>query len=716
MNNATIEFRTRRACSTRIAWSIAVILVAAAAVAVVPFCGTIFAAPPANAQTQASKHAVTVDDLLAMHRLSDPQISPDGKWVAYSVATPDVPANRTAKTIWLVGIDGGTPRQLTAAGERPRWSPDGSKIAFLSSAAGASQVAWISLDASGSEPHPLTSLPAGADNELWSPDGNSIAFVSNVYPDCADQACDVQRDAEKANSKIHPRVYDRLMFRHWTAWWDGKRSHLFVIPATGGAPKDLTPGADYDVPPFTLGGPEAIAFSPNGKEICFTANSDREQATSTNGDLFTVPSDGSSAPAAITTNPGNDWGPVYSPDGKYIAYLAQMQPGYESDRWRLMLYSRAGRKHINLTERLDRSIGSFLWTPDSRNIYFQSEEHAEIPVFEISAEPSAATSAPAVKTILKDAAYSDLKMSPNGQTLVFTRSTLAAPAGLFASDANGRNVREIAQPNAPLLSQLDLAPAEPFWFAGAGKTQVEGLLLRPPNFDAHKKYPMLLLIHGGPQGAWEDAWSYRWNPEAMAAPGYVVVMINPRGSTGYGSRFTEEISHDWGGKVYTDLMNGVDAAIAKYPFIDGSRLAAAGGSFGGFMIDWIATHSGRFKCLISHAGPYDARSMYATEELWFQEWEYGGTPWEHPELYDKWSSEKFAGALGKFKTPTLVIGGELDFRIPYTQELEFFTALQRQGVPSKLVIFPDEGHWVLKPQNSQFWYHTFQEWLAAYLK
>jgi dipeptidyl aminopeptidase/acylaminoacyl peptidase len=706
MSNAPMEFRRR---SRWFACSSTAMLFAVAALA------AIFAAPRACAQ--ASKRPVTVDDLLAMHRLSDPQISPDGKWVAYSVARPDVPANRMGKTIWLVGIEGGTPRELTAAGERPRWSPDGSKIAFLSTANGASQIAWITLDAP-SEPHPLTSLPAGVDNELWSPDGNSIAFVSHVYPDCADQTCNAQRDGEKANSKIHPRVYDRLLFRHWNAWWDGKRSHLFVIPAAGGAPKDLTPGADYDVPPFTLGSPEAIAFSPDSKEICFTANSDRNQATSTNGDLFTVPADGSSAPVAITTNPGDDWGPVYSPDGKYIAYLAQLQPGYESDRWRLMLYSRTDRKHINLTEKLDRSIGNFLWTPDSHNIYFRSEEHAEIPIFEISASPSSAApgSALAVKTILKDAAYPDFQLSSDGKTLVFTRSTLAVPAALFTSDANGGNVREIAQPNPALLSQLDLAPAEPFWFAGAGGSQVEGLLLRPPNFDAHKKYPMLLLIHGGPQGAWQDEWSYRWNAEVMAAPGYVVIMINPRGSTGYGSRFTEEITHDWGGKVYTDLMNGVDTAVAKYPFIDGSRLAAAGGSFGGFMIDWIATHSGRFKCLISHAGPYDARSMYATEELWFQEWEYGGTPWEHPELYDKWSSEKFAGALGKFKTPTLVIGGELDFRIPYTQELEFFTALQRQGVPSKLVIFPDEGHWVLKPQNSQFWYHTFQDWLATYLK
>ncbi len=310
----------------------------------------------------------------------------------------------------------------------------------------------------------------------------------------------------------------------------------------------------------------------------------------------------------------------------------------------------------------------------------------------------------------------EFDLSADGRTLAFARTSLTMPAEIFAANSDGSEVRQLTHQNAQLLSQLDLPNPEAFWFEGAEKTQVEGFIFRPPNFNPAKKYPALLLIHGGPQNSWTDAWGYRWNQQMMAAPGYAVLAINARGSTGYGQKFTAEISHDWGGKAYEDLMDGLDAAIAKYPFIDGSRVAAAGGSFGGYMADWIATHTGRFKCLISHAGPYDAVSMNATEELWFQEWEFDGTPWANSEFYKKWSPSEFAAGLGKYKTPTLVVGGELDFRVPYTQELEFFTALQRQGVPSKLLIFPDEGHWVLKPQNSQLWYKTFLDWLAEYLK
>ena len=445
--------------------------------------------------------------------------------------------------------------------------------------------------------------------------------------------------------------------------------------------------------------------------MCFTANIDKDAALSTNGDLFTVPADGASTPKRITTNPANDWGPIYSPDGRWIAYRAQMQPGEESDRWRLMLYERKNGKQSNLTEKFDESIGAFAWTADSAGLYFQSEEKAEMPIYAIEASTGNKP-----QPIIPDGFNAEFDLSRNGKLLAFTRTSLTMPAEVFIANSNGTNVHQLTHQNNTLLSQLALPTAETFWFAGAENTQVEGLLIRPPNFDATKKYPTLLLIHGGPQGAWEDSWGYRWNQQVMAAPGYVVVMVNPRGSTGYGQKFTAEISRDWGGKVYEDLMKGMDAAIAKYPFIDSTKLAAAGGSYGGYMVDWIATHTDRFKCLISHAGPYDANSMYATEELWFDEWEFGGTPWASADLYKKWSPSEYAGALGKFKTPTLVIGGELDFRVPYTQDLEFFSALQRQGVPSRLMIFPDEGHWVLKPQNSQLWYKTFLDWLAEYLK
>ncbi|HXP68855.1 MAG TPA: S9 family peptidase [Candidatus Dormibacteraeota bacterium] len=678
------------------------------AVGFVAFVLICAAAVPVAAQ---QKRPITFQDLAAMHRLSGPQISPDGKWIAYEAGTPNLEANRVVHDIWLVSAEGGDARQITRGGSdmRPRWSPDGKWIAFLSSRDGEQQVYWITLD--GGDANRLTSLSGGADTELWSPDGKWIAFFSSVYPDCKDEACNAERKAQSDKSKVKARIYEHLLYRHWNGWSDGTRSHLFVMPAGGGAARDLTPGADYDVPPFNLGDPDAIAFSPDSSELCFTANTDPDAALSTNGDLFTVPVAGGAAPKRITTNPANDWGPAYSPDGKWIAYRAQTHPGWESDRWRLRLYDRSKGEPINLTENVDRSIDSFAWSTDGKAIYFATEEKSEMPVFSI-----APVSGSTPKLILGDSFNNEIGVSNDGRALVFTRTSLTMPAEVFTSDADGKNVRQITHQNEAILAQLDLSPMETFWFAGAGKTQVEGLMVKPPNFDASKKYPMLLLIHGGPQQAWTDAWGYRWNQQMMASPGYVVVMVNPRGSPGYGEKFEADVSRDWGGKVYEDVMKGADAAVAKYPFIDGTRLAAAGGSFGGYMVDWIATHSNRFKCLISHAGSYDMVSMYgATEELWFMDWEFGGPPWSHAELYKKYSPSEYAPALGKYKTPTLVVGGELDFRIPYTQDLEFFTALQRQGVPSKLLLFPDEGHWVLKPQNSQLWYKTFLDWLAKYL-
>lgn len=668
-------------------------------------------ATPSLAQTQ--MRPIQFDDMIAMHRVSDPQISPDGKWVAYVVSTPDLQANHSVSDIWLVPTTGGAERELTRGGSdsRPRWSPDGKKIAFLSSRDGTQQVYVISIY--GGESSRLTLLSTGADNEVWSPDGKLMAFVSSVYPDCKDDDCNKSRDDAASKNAVKAHVAERLLYRHWTAWADGKRSHLFVIPADGsGAPMDLTPGADYDVPPFNLGAPEAIAFSPDSKELCFTANTDNDEALSTNGDLFTVPVDGGAAPKRITSNKGDDWGPAYSPDGKWIAYRSQTTPGYESDRWQLLIFNRDTGEREDLTSDFDRNVETYEWAPDSRTIYFQAEDRSEMPIYSISVS---AGSKPT--PVVAEGFNAEFALSADGKEFAFSRSSLTYPAELFSAKSDGAGAKQITHQNSALIEQLDMSAAEPFWFEGAEGTKVEGLLVKPPHFDASKKYPMLFLIHGGPQGAWDDEWGYRWNPQVMASPGYVVVMVNPRGSTGYGQKFTDEIQGDWGGKVYEDLMKGVDYAVAHYPFIDATRLAEAGGSFGGYMTDWIATHSGRFRCLISHAGPYDLTSMYgSTEELWFVEHDLEGTPWTNPEMYAKWSPSTYAGELGKFRTPTLVVDGELDFRVPYSQDLEFFTALQRQGVPSKLVIFPDEGHWILKPQNSKFWYQTFLGWLAKYLQ
>lgn len=683
--------------------------------ALLAFAGLCVATAAAAQET--AKHPITFDDLIQMHRISDAHVSPDGKWVVYTVTTPDMDANRNASNIWMAPTAGGEALQMTQSGKdnSPAWSPDGKTIAFLSSRSGDSQVYLLSMD--GGEAHALTKLSTGADTAKWAPDGNTIAFTSFVYPDCKDDACNKKRDEEKEKDKVKARVYEQLLYRHWTHWFEGKRSHLFVVAVpqegkeadTSGEPKDLTPEANYDVPPDERGGPEDYNFSPDSKEICFTAVTDKVEAISTNGDLFTVPAAGGEI-KQITTRRGFDGNPVYSPDGKYIAYHSQVTPEYESDRWRVMLYDRATGKSEDLTAAFDRSAQELAWSPDSKTIYFSAENETLQPIYAMAAH---AGSEP--KKLI-NGFNGAVSVSSDGQTLVFTRSSLAAPAEVFATSSDGTNVRQLTHANDGILAKLEMNPAENFWFTGALGTRIEAMLIRPPNFDAKKKYPLLVLLHGGPQTMWSNSWGYRWNEQVFAAPGYVALMINRRGSTGYGQKFTDEITNDWGGKAYVDVMDGVDAAIAKYPFIDGTRMAAAGGSYGGYLADWLDTHTGRFKAIISHAGVYDKVSMYATEELWFEEHDMQGRPWTNPESYHKWAPATYAEKLGEYKTPTLVICGERDFRVPYTQSLEFFNALQRQDVPSKLVVFPDEGHWVLKPQNSKFWYKTFADWLEKYLK
>jgi dipeptidyl aminopeptidase/acylaminoacyl peptidase len=671
----------------------------------------IVVASSTQAQTPA-KHAMTFDDLAAMQRVGEPQISPDGRAVVYTVGTTDMDTNRVAHNIWVVSTaPGSQSRQLTQSGHdtRPQWSPDGKSIAFLSNRDGVAYVYVMS--AQGGNAKKITSLSTGADNEKWSPDGRWIAFTSSVFPDCADDACNRARDDAAEKSKVKSRAYDHLLYRHWVHWSDGKRSHLFLVAANGGTPRDLTARADYDVPPDERGDANDFAFSPDGKELCFTAVTDRPEAISTNGDLFLVPTSGGE-PKRITTNPGFDGHPAYSPDGRFIAYHSQKTPQYESDRWRLMLYDRTGGTHTEVAESFDRSVDEIAWSPDSKRIYFTATNEAEQPVYEVAAAPGSAP-----REIVKDSFNDSISLSADGGTFALLRSSLTGPAEVFTSRSDGTGARQLSEHNAARLASIEMNPPEPFWYEGAGGTRVQGMLIRPPHFDASRKYPLLLLIHGGPQSLWTDSWGYRWNEELFAASGYVAVMINPRGSTGYGQKFTDEITDDWGGRVYEDLMKGVDYVVGNYPYVDENRVAAAGGSYGGYMIDWIATHTGRFKVLISHAGVYDKTSMYgSTEELWFEEHDMAGTPWTHPESYQKWSPSTYAGNLGKYKTPTLVIGGELDYRVPYTQDLEFFTALQRQNVPSKLILYPDEGHWILKPQNSRLWYKSFSDWLAAYLE
>ena len=663
---------------------------------------------------------LTVDSLLRMHRVGEAQISPDGKSVVYTVTTPDIDANRNASNIWMVATAGGAPVMLTQSGHdnSPVWSPDGKSIAFLSSRDGNSEIYVLALG--GGEAREWTHISTGVDIVKWSPDGKTLLFTSSVYPDCKDDACNKERDDAKEKNKVKAHVATELLYRHWTHWNDGKRGHLFVLgaPADGGTasvsgePRDLTPGANYDVPPDQRGGPEDIAFSPDGAEICFTAVTDKMEAISTNGDLFLVPVAGGAEPKRITgANPGFDGGPVYSPDGKYIAYHAQLTPEYESDRWRVMLYDRSSGKIDNLTEGFDRSPQELAWSADSKKIYFVAEDETLQPIYVMEARVGAQP-----QKIVTDSFNMGISLSGDGKSLAFERSSLVMPAEIFVAGADGSEVRQITHHNTAALAQIDMNPPETFWFPSADGVKVQAMLIRPPQFDATKKYPMLVLLHGGPQTMWTNSWGYRWNEELFSAQGWVTLMINRRGSTGYGQKFTDEITNDWGGKPYQDIMTGTEAAIAKYSFIDGTNVAAAGASYGGYMADWLATHTGRFKAIVSHAGIYDKTAMFATEELWFEEHDMQGTPWTNPESYKKWSPSTYAGDIGKYKTPTLVICGEMDYRVPYTQSLEFFSALQRQGVPSKLVVFPDEGHWILKPQNAQFWYATVFDWLKTYLQ
>ncbi|MFN7946387.1 MAG: S9 family peptidase [Blastocatellia bacterium] len=660
----------------------------------------------ASAVSAQSRRAMNFDDLISMKRVADTQISPDGSRVAYVVNVISKEANKGKRSIQTVPTAGGAPQPLVTSNgndDTPRWSPDGTRIAFLSTREGAPQLYVASAD--GSNPRKITSVPEGVSDFIWSPDGKLFAFVTDVYPECKDLRCTAEKSQAAEQSKVKAVIADRLLFRHWNEFKRGKRSHLFVISSEGGEPRDLTPG-DYDVPPFSLGDPTAFAFSPDAKEICFARNTDKVEAISTNNDLFTVSIEGGEPKRITGSNTGSDTTPRYSPDGKFIAYRSQQRNGYESDRFRLMLYDRAAGSSRELSTGFDRWVEDLAWLPDGSGLILTGQDRGRDALW------LAPMNGDKFKRLTNDDSNGGVTISRDGKVMAFTRQSMTMPAEVFKAGTDGSNVTQLTRTNAELLAQLDLSKPEDFEYTGALKTKIHGFIVKPPQFDKSKKYPMILLIHGGPQGAWLDAWSYRWNPEMFAARGYVTVMINPHGSTGYGQALTEQISGDWGGAVYEDLMKGVDYVIAQ-GYADPNRMGAAGGSYGGYMINWMLGHTDRFKAFVSHAGIFNATSMYATEELWFQEWEFKGTPWDNPQLYQKWSPHLSAK---NFKTPTLVVHGELDYRVPVGEGLQLFQTLQRRGVPSKLLYFPDEGHWVLKPQNSELWYKTVLDWFDQWLK
>jgi len=728
--------------------------------------------------TQA-KHPFTFEDMMKLKRVGDPQVSPDGKWVIFSVVDVDLEANTKTPHVWIVPLDHvgtavpGRPAEQSSTGsssaeriliadqdaDRPRWAPDGKRFAFLSTKDGGSQV-WIADfdEATGTvaQKYRLTLFPNGAGGELWSPDGKYILFTSDVYPECDGQAdeagCNAKKLDEANKSKVKAQIFDHLLYRHWNAYKEGKRTHIFVAPALAQVHvyHDLTPG-DYDAPVFSLGGQDNYAFSPDGQEVCYASNHDKNPAASTNNDLWIVPIGGVGTgaspvqPKNITAdNPASDSTPLYSPDGRYIAYRAQQRPGYESDRFRLMLYDRKTGEKTLRTEGIDQWIGSYAWSPDSKYIFYAAELEGGSPLYILGIYPEAVgwagRKANQVRLLAAGSYDPNLKVMPqgfaddpavtsDGKKLVYAAMSVRSPSEILECDLTKAiswgdvfsycRSTALTRVNQPVLSHVAMSPLESFWFPGAHGDKVEGFVVKPPNFDGSKKYPVKFLIHGGPEGAWGDDWSYRWNPELFASPtsstssGYVVIMINFHGSTGYGQKFIDAINGDWGGAPFEDLMKGLDYAEQTYPFIDKNRECALGASYGGYAINWILGHTDRFKCLVSHDGMFNAESAWGTtEELWFNDWEFKGTPYDNRASYEKWSPHQYAK---NFKTPTLVIHGQLDYRLDVSEGFQLFTTLQMEGIPSKMLYFPDEGHWVLKPQNSRLWYKTVNDWVDQWV-
>jgi dipeptidyl aminopeptidase/acylaminoacyl peptidase len=692
------------------------------------------------------KHPFTFEDMMKLKRLDEPVPSPDGKWVVFSATDVDLEANTKISHLWIVPASGGPAEagkrlnETPNHEERPRFSPDGKRLIWTSKATDPTQIWMYDFD-SGSgtlvgKPRQLTTISTGADGAIWSPNGKDIVFVSAVYPDCKDDACNKQRDEELKKSKVKAKIFTKLFYRHWNAFTEFKRSHLFVqsldavaagvSPATSpekqpgtaatteerSQPRDLTPG-DHDVPPFHLGGQDMYAISPDGQELAYTSNIDELEATSTNSEIFTVPiasanGQSGSDPKKISTSPGADSTPLYSPDGKYLAWRSQARAGFESDKWRLLVQDRQSGKTRDLTEKFDRSIGSFIWASDSAMIYFSAEDHGSHPIYRVSD-----TQQP---TEVIGLTADDLIFGPNNR-LFFTEMSWSEPNEVSKLEMNEitpssklKRIDQITFMNRDILSAVEMGAVDSFTFKGANDEEVQGFMVKPPGFDPHKKYPLKFLIHGGPQGAWGNDWTYRWNAELFAATGnYVVVMINFHGSTGYGQKFTDSISGDWGGKPYVDLMKGLDYVEKTFPFIDKNREAALGASYGGYMANWLLGHTNRFKCIVSHDGMFNAESAYGTtEELWFPNWEFKGPPWKNREFYRKWSPHEYAA---NFKTPTLVVHGQNDYRLDVSQGFDLFTTLQTLKIPSKMLYFPDEGHWVLKPQNSRLWYKTVKDWV-----
>jgi dipeptidyl aminopeptidase/acylaminoacyl peptidase len=688
----------------------------------------------------ADKRPMTIDDLFAFKRVAAPQISPDGKSVAYQVTTVNLEDNKSSTALWIAATDGKTPpKQLTnPQGKRdaaPRWSPDGKFILFESNRSGSSQL-WV-ISADGSELRQLTNISTGASNGIWSPDGKHVAFMSAVYPEFSEKPfaesdkLNKQKDEAIEKNPVKAKVFTRLFYRHWDSYVEDKRQHLFVCKADGTDCRDVTPG-DRDAFPTstTFSSGDDFTFTPDSKYLVFTAVPATNEAWSTNYDLCRVSITNTSPKweTLTTGNPAADSGPRFSPDGKKLAWRAQKSAGYEADRWDIvvadcnpdgMLTSQPTGTIADARYSVDEFVWATVWEQNKPQLGFRftADSNGYHPIFEKNLNGLVFVDG----ATLKHGTCSSLSANTAGTAFAYTVAQMTAPAEvqtyILGETGSGTGIPNISHANDQLLDRLDLPRPESVEVPVEGGVKMQMWILKPPGFDPKKKWPVAYLVHGGPQGAWNDGWSFRWNPSLWAAQGYVVVLPNPRGSTGFGQKFTDEITGDWGGKCYRDLVAGLDF-IEKLPYVDKDRIGAAGASFGGYMMNWFAVNdiAKRLKCLITHCSVWNFESMWGTtDELWFDEWEHGGLPWEKPGKYREFSPHTRAGELGKYKVPMLIIHNDLDFRCPIGQGHELFSALQRQGVPSRFVNFPDEGHWVLKPRNSAYWHKEVFNWLTKYV-
>ena len=656
------------------------------------------------------KRAMTVEDLWNMKRVGTFDLSPDGKKIAFGVTTYSMDANKGNSDIYMVNTDGSEFKYVVASEKNetsPKFTPDGKHMAYIKD----DQIWICALD--GTNAQQLTNISTGVNDFVWSPANDKILFSSSVYPDCKDDAANKSRDSIKDASKMKGVMFDHLMYRHWNEWRNGKRSHLFLFDIATKSSVDIISGMENDAPPLALGSAKDYAYSPNGNEFAFTMNPTSTVSNSTNNEIYTVQcSDvkaGTDIPRRlISTSPGNDNEPVYSPDGKYIAYCSMARAGFEADKQRVMLFDRQTGVSVSLTDSIDRSASELIWSPDSKTIYFTASNEMYESIYTV------AVSTKEIKQVIFYNNNSDIVLSPDGSKLYFKQERSTLPFEIFSKDLASGNINQLTTMNQALLDQIEMNPVETFWSPGAADAKVQSLIIKPPFFDATKKYPVIFLVHGGPQGHWNDDFHYRWNTELFASKGYVVVAPNPRGSTGYGQKFTDEISGDWGGKVYTDLMNAFDYALKNYSFIDSNNTFAAGASFGAYMMDWMAGHTNRFNAMVSHDGVFNLESMWGTtEELWFPEWELGGTPWQNRAVYEKFSPHRY---IQNCKTPMLVVTGANDFRVCEEQAMQLFTSLQRLGVESKFLYFPDEYHFVTHPQNARMWWGSVFDWFEKHKK